>query len=121
VAVFLHIWVIVALFVVVGVKFYTSREMAQLERRLHAVKTELHTKKVELDTFHVNQVETKKAEEAMENRITHMKEIIQDINVRLTQSDPSIESRSVAVQNIIEGQQQTPEHFASGFVVDPIA
>ncbi len=101
--------------------------MAQLERRLHAVKTELHTKKVELDTFHVNQVETKKAEEAeeaeeaMENRITHMKEIIQDINVRLTRSDPSIESRSVAVQNIIEGQQQTPEHFASGFVVDPIA
>ena len=94
----MYIWVIVALLIVVGVKYYTSREMANLERRLHAVKVALHNKKQELDTVQVRQEETQQAEVAMEDRIKHMKEIIQDVNIRLTQTDVSSETRSITVQ-----------------------
>jgi len=100
----LYIWVIVALLFVIGVKYYTSREMAQLERRLNRVKTGLHTTKQEYDAVQVTQMETQKAEGAMEDRITHMKEIIQDINVRLTQTDTSQETPSMSIQNIMDGQ-----------------
>jgi len=98
----LYIWVIVALFFVVGVKYYTSREMANLERRLHAVKSALHSKKQEFDAVQNNQEETQQAEVAMEDRIKHMKEIIQDVNIRLTQTDTAPETSSMTVQNMME-------------------
>lgn len=98
----MYIWVIVALFFVVGVKYYTSREMANLERRLHAVKSALHSKKQEFDDVQSKQTEIKKTEDEMEQRIKHMKEIIQDVNVRLTQSDVPPESRSMTVQDMME-------------------
>jgi len=100
----LYIWVIVALLFVVGVKYYTSREMAQLERRLNTVKAGLHTTKQEYDAVQVTQAETEKDEGAMEDRITHMKEIIQDINVRLTQTDTAPESPSMSIQNMMDNQ-----------------
>ena len=93
----MYIWVLVSLILVVGVKYFTSREMANLERRLHAVKDALQEKKLEYDAEKSNQNEVQSRETAMEERIKHMKEIIHDLNIRLTQGDEPREDVSMTL------------------------
>ncbi len=83
----MYIWVILSLVMVLAVKFYTARELANLERRLLAVKEALFAKRNQYQLTQDKQAEVKTQELNMVERLVHMKEIIQDINIRLTQTD----------------------------------
>ena len=77
-------WVLLTLVAVVGVKYYTSVGLRQLDRRLASVKRDLDRSKSELKGKREEQ-ETVSAEEDMcENRIRNMKDLISDLEYRLT-------------------------------------
>ena len=77
------LWVAVALAMVVGVKYYTSLQLRNLEMRLNKVKDGLQGKKEELQQVMARQHEAQSDEDAQAERIRFMKEIIQDIDMRL--------------------------------------
>ena len=81
------VWVLVMVVMVVGVKFYTATRMRDLERRLNQVKEGLHQKKDELDAAQAQQAEVQTEENGHTERIRFMKELIDDIQIRLTTSD----------------------------------
>ncbi len=77
-------WVLLTLVAVVGVKYYTSVGLRQLDRRLASVKRDLDRSKSGLKGKREEQ-ETVSAEEDMcENRIRNMKDLISDLEYRLT-------------------------------------
>ena len=80
-------WAIFAAVVVFALKYYTSIEMRKLERRLNRVKEDLHLAKEKLQQAQdkYNSVETE--ETSMEGRVGRMKEIIEDIQMRMTGKD----------------------------------
>ena len=80
-------WALFAGVVVFGVKYYTSIEMRKLERRLNRVKDDLHLAKEKLQQAQekYNSVETE--ETSMEGRVGRMKEVIEDIQMRMTAKD----------------------------------
>jgi len=69
---------------VVGVKYYTSMGMRALERRLHSVQADLYSVKKQRTNKDDEQKGAAKDEEAFEERIRSMKEIISDLEYRLT-------------------------------------
>lgn len=81
------IWTLCMLIFVVGVKYYTSLEMRKLERRLETVKNGLHQMKEKLQVAEERQREIKSEEDGYEDRLKVMREIIQDIQFRLTTSE----------------------------------
>lgn len=81
------IWTLVALLMVVGVKYYTSLEMRKLERRLETVKNGLHQVKERLHNVQARQNEVESEEANFEERMKVMKEIIHDLQYRMTASD----------------------------------
>ena len=81
------IWTVCMLVFVVGVKYYTSLEMRKLERRLETVKNGLHQMKEKLHTTEERQNEVQVEEVGYEERMNVMREIIQDIQFRLTSED----------------------------------
>ena len=89
------IWVIAALALVVGVKYYTSLQMRNLEHRLNVVKDSLHEVKEMYSEAQTKQEEASEQEGHHEERIRSMKEIIQDIQMRLTSSDKPEETEPV--------------------------
>lgn len=80
----LLIWTLAALLMVVGVKYYTSLEMRKLERRLEAVKEGLQQAKDRHKTTQDSQEETEAQEANQTERIRVMKEIMQDLQDRLS-------------------------------------
>ena len=78
---------------VLGIKYFTSQEMRKLERRLHAVQEGFKSIKDDFKLAQKRQDETKAEETISEERIRAMKELIQDINVRLTTSDALADDR----------------------------
>lgn len=78
------IWTLAALLMVVGVKYYTSLEMRKLERRLEAVKEGLQQAKDRHKTTQDSQEETETQEANQTERIRVMKEIMQDLQDRLS-------------------------------------
>lgn len=81
------VWTLFSMLVVVGVKYYTSLEMRKLERRLETVKNGLQQVKDRLQSAQ-DRLRSVESEETMfEERMKVMKEIIQDIQFRMTTSD----------------------------------
>lgn len=76
------LWVLMALVVVLGVKYYTSLQIRNLELRLNKVKDGLQGKQNELHQVMERQHEAEAEEYAQTERIRFMKEIIQDIHIR---------------------------------------
>ncbi len=91
----MFIWVIAALGLVVGIKYYTSLQMRRLERRLGTVKDSLLKVKKMYTEAQATQKGASEEEGYQEERIKFMKEIIQDIQMRLTSSDKPEETEFV--------------------------
>ena len=79
-------WAFFALLVVAGVKYYASVKMRQLERRLRMVKDGLLKVKEEYRDVHDKENTVGSDESLFEDRIRRMKEVIQDVQLRLTSS-----------------------------------
>ena len=90
----MFIWVIAALGLVVGIKYYTSIQMRRLEHRLNTVKDSLQRVKKMYTEAQSEQEDTAEDEGHHEERIRFMKEIIQDIQIRLTSSEKPEETES---------------------------
>lgn len=71
---------------VVGVKYYTSMGMRKLERRLRGVQQDLDKVKTQRRDKEDEQKEMSAEEEKCEQRIRSMKDIINDLEYRLTTS-----------------------------------
>ncbi|MFT5366576.1 MAG: ASC-1-like (ASCH) protein [Candidatus Latescibacterota bacterium] len=89
------IWTLVALLMVVGVKYYTSLEMRKLERRLETVKNGLQQVKERLHDAQMRQKEVQSEESNFGDRMQTMKEIINDLQFRMSNSDDLAE-KSIA-------------------------
>ena len=80
------ILVLVALAGVVGMKYYTSVGMRKLERRLRGVQQDLDTVKSQKKEKEEEQKAMSAEEDLCEERIRSMKDIINDLEYRLTPS-----------------------------------
>ena len=76
-------WTVFAAMAVFGVKYYTSVQMRQLERRMGRVKDELHSAKEKLQNAQQSQTDAHTEEEAVVERGVRIREIIADIQDRL--------------------------------------
>ena len=76
-------WAVFAAMAVFGVKYYTSIQMRQLERRMSRVKDELHSAKEKLQNAQQSQTDAQTEEEAVVERGVRVREIIADIQDRL--------------------------------------
>jgi len=85
------IWVVFSLAGVVLVKYYTANEMHKLERRLESAKNDLQRIKRRFEEVQEERDEVASEAALHEERIRFMKELIQDINIRLTSRDVSEE------------------------------
>ena len=92
------VWTLFTLLVVVGVKYYTSIEIRKLERRLETVKNGLHQKKDKLQEIQDRQKSVESEETMFTDRLRVMKEIIQDIQFRLTTTD-ELETQKVILSS----------------------
>tara|TARA_Y100000294_G_C8371346_1_gene262866 strand:- start:152 stop:454 length:303 start_codon:yes stop_codon:yes gene_type:complete len=90
------LWVVMSFAMVVGVKYYTALQMRNLETRLNKVKDGLQGKKEELSRAMDRQNEVQADESAQAERIRSMKEIIQDIQIRLQGQGNEDENAMVA-------------------------
>lgn len=80
-------WVFVVLFLlVVGAKYFTAIGTRNLERRLNKVKSALEGARNRLRNERERQAGVATQVELTELRVRYMKELIQDINLRLAQS-----------------------------------
>lgn len=87
-------WALFSLLVVAGVKYYASVRMRQLERRLRLVKDDLLKAKDQYRGVHDKENEVESDESHFEERIRRMKEVIQDVQLRLTSSGEPKEAES---------------------------
>ncbi|MCZ6633140.1 MAG: hypothetical protein O7G87_07015 [bacterium] len=90
------LWVFMSLAMVVGMKYYTALQMRNLETRLNKVKDGLQEKKQELNQAMEQQDAVQADEAAQLERIRSMKEIIQDIQIRLQGKGDEDENAMVA-------------------------
>ena len=90
------LWVFMSLAMVVGMKYYTALQMRNLETRLNKVKDGLQEKKQELNQAMKQQDAVQADEAAQLERIRSMKEIIQDIQLRLQGKGDEDENAMVA-------------------------
>jgi len=81
------ILVLVSLLVILLTKYLTSKQMARLTRRLEDAKTDLERVRGKMRKAQQEFDSTKEIEGLSEERIRHMKDLIQDIQVRLTQRE----------------------------------
>ncbi len=80
-------WVFILLFLgVIGAKYYTALGTRNLERRLNRVKNELERARSRLREEHQKQSNASHQEESQELQVRYMRELIQDIQIRLSQS-----------------------------------
>lgn len=91
-------WVLAAMMSVIGVKYYTAIQVNKFEKRLNEVKDGLHEIK---ETFLEVQEQTRQTEEEeaiFVERIRVMKEMIEDLKMRLSfEEKPEEESILVSV------------------------
>ena len=74
---------------VIGAKYYTAIGTRNLERRLNRVKAGLEKARQELRQQKERQTQVSADEELAEMRVRFMKELMQDLQIRLTSSDSS--------------------------------
>ena len=77
------IWVAIALFGVIAVKYYTAVGRRNLDERLNRVKGALVDAREKLKSARKEQAEVNEEMEVMEERIRRMKEIIDDLGLRM--------------------------------------
>ncbi len=80
------LWITLGL-CVVGVKYYTAVGGRRLERRLNRVKADLGKAKQRLRDQREKESDTSHEEEVTEMRVRSMKELMDDMRVRLQSSD----------------------------------
>ena len=81
-------WIFILLFLaVIGAKYYTAVGTRNLERRLNRIKGDLEDARQRQREEHKRQEHIAGQEELDELRVRYMKELIHDIQIRLTQSD----------------------------------
>ena len=88
-------WVITILVIVVGVKYYTANEMRKLERRLGNVKEDLRSAKERLREVEKKQDAIKSEETEFEGRVSRTKEVIEDIQMRMSAKEEAPEPEDV--------------------------
>ena len=81
---------------VLVLKYYTAAQMRNLERRLNKVKAGLQEAKDKLAEAGDRQKAVQGEETLYEDRIRFMKEIIEDLQYRMTQSDRLEDERVIA-------------------------
>jgi len=86
-------WVLLCLAAVVGVKYYTSIGLRQLDRRLAAVKRDLEKSKEGLKEKQEEAEKISEEEDLCETRIRNMKDLIADLEYRLTVASEDIEEK----------------------------
>lgn len=79
--------VLISLLVIVLTKYITSKQMARLTRRLEDAKTDLERVRAGLKKAQQEFDTAKEMTVLSEERIRHMKDLIQDIQIRLTQRE----------------------------------
>lgn len=95
----MYIWVAFSLTFVVVVKYYTAMEMRKLERRLETVKDDLHRVKEQLVAAQERQQEVQQEEENFEERVRRMKEVMEDLQMRLTSSQDQDEEAKMVISD----------------------
>ena len=94
-------WILIFLFtIVIGVKYYTAVGSRNLERRLNKIKADLEEARGHLQEVHEKEEQASQAEELAELRVRFMKELIQDIQYRLTQSDGSDDTQKMSENTV---------------------
>ncbi len=88
-------WVITTLVIVVVVKYYTANEMRKLEQRLGIVKDDLHSAKGRLHEVEKKQDTIKTEETDFEDRVRRIKEVIEDIQMRMSAKEEAPEPEDV--------------------------
>lgn len=88
-------WVLICLAATVGVKYYTSIGLRQLDRRLALVKRDLEQSKSVLKDKMSDQDKASEEENLNEERIRSLKDLITDLEYRLTVSSEEQEEKSV--------------------------
>ena len=86
-------WVLLCLAAVVGVKYYTSIGLSQLDRRLAAVKRDLEKSKEGRKEKQEEAEKISEEEDLCETRIRNMKDLIADLEYRLTVASEDIEEK----------------------------
>ncbi len=82
------IWLLFALAAgVIGAKYYTTLGHRKLERRLNRVKSDLEKARRRLKEEHEREKSIAQDEEIAELRLRYMKELIEDLHLRLNTSD----------------------------------
>ena len=88
-------WIFLILFIaVIGAKYYTAIGTRNLERRLNRVKDDLEAAKQSLRDELQKQTEIGTQEELNEQRVRYMKELIHDIQIRLSQGGEEHEKQA---------------------------
>jgi hypothetical protein len=78
-------WIFLLMFMgVIGAKYYTAIGTRNLERRLNRVKAGLEKARQELRQEREKQTRVSADEELAEMRVRFMKELMQDLQIRLT-------------------------------------
>jgi len=72
---------------VIGAKYYTALGHRKLERRLNRVKNDLEKSRHRLKEEHEREESVAHDEEIAELRLRYMKELIEDLHLRLNTSD----------------------------------
>ena len=80
------IWVLIALLVVVGVKYYSALGGRNLERRLGKVRGDLESARQQLRAVREKEGEIADDEQMSVLRVRYMKELIEDLQIRLASS-----------------------------------
>lgn len=87
------VWVLACFILVLGVKYYTSTQGARLQKRLDTARLDLMDVKESLQSALEKKQNTETDEEEEVERVRRMKEIIDDLNMRLTTSRDEEEDR----------------------------
>ena len=83
----MRVLVFISLLVILLTKYLTSKQMARLTRRLEDAKSDLEKVRIRLKKVQQEQDSTKEQETLSEERIRHMKDLIQDLQARLAQQE----------------------------------
>ena len=87
-------WILLILFFsIIGAKYYTAIGTRKLERRLNRVKVALEDARQDLQGGRQLQADIAEQEKLSEQHVRYMKELIHDIQVRLTEVEETQEGQ----------------------------
>ena len=95
------LWAVLALLGVVAVKYYTALGSRNLERRLNRVKSELDDARERLKVAREKQTGATEDEEEETLRMRYMKEMIDDILMRVGARDDNEQRKEVKKEEVL--------------------